>query len=137
MNAFSRIVAALAVLFAVALIAPTSVAEDDAPSIKDIMNKAHKGGDSILSKLGKDLKAEKPDWDEIAALSKELVTLGSALGKNKPKKGDQESWDKLTKEYVETATALQAAAEKKEKKDAAAAQEKLSKSCMSCHKAHK
>ncbi len=137
MNYFSRIVAALAVLVAVGFVARPGVADDKTPSIKEIMNKAHKGGTSILSSLGKDLKADSPDWTEVTKLSKELVTLGSALGKNKPAKGDQDSWDKLTKEYVETATALEAAAENKEKKDAVASQEKLARSCMACHKAHK
>jgi cytochrome c553 len=132
-----RPLTALAACAALVLVASSSGAEDKTPPIKEIMNKAHKGGDSLLATVGKDLKADKPDWDDVQKLSKQLVELGTALGKNKPPKGDQDSWDKLTKEYVETANTLVAAADKKEKKDAAAAQAKLAGSCMACHKAHK
>ncbi len=136
MHQLSRMVAGLAVLsLLIGMI--SSSAADDAPSIKDIMNKAHKGGDSIKGKLEKDLKSDKPDWDEVTKLSKELVSLGEALGKAKPSKGDQESWDKQTKAYQEKAKALLAAAEKKEKKDAEAALKAIGGSCGACHKAHK
>jgi cytochrome c553 len=137
MHQFARTIAGLAVLAILAGVMSTSVAEEQDVSTKDIMNKAHKGGDSIKSKLEKDLKGDKVDWDEVTKLSKELVSLGEALSKNKPPKGEQESWDKLTKSYAESAKALLAAAEKKEKKDADAAMKKIAGSCGACHKAHK
>jgi hypothetical protein len=137
MNQLSRMVAAIAVLALLAGCLTSLGADDKDPTIKEIMTKAHKGGDAILSKLGKDLKADKPDWDADAKLSAELVKLGTALGKNKPPKGEKESWEKLTKAYVETAKALDAAIEKKEKKDAVEDQKKLAGMCKDCHTAHR
>lgn len=129
--------AALLAVVAVLGTVTSSSAEQDDPSIKEIMTKAHKGGDAILGKIGKGLGAKEPAWDDLAKLSKELQTLGTALGKAKPAKGEQASWDKLTKEYNANAKDLVAAVEKKEQKDAQAAQKKLSGSCMGCHSAHK
>ncbi|MBY0522376.1 MAG: cytochrome c [Gemmataceae bacterium] len=134
---FSRFVVGLALLATLAFALPSSAEDDKDPSIKEIMTKAHKGGDAILGKIGKDLAAKEPDWADVTKLSKELVGLGASLAKNKPTKGEQESWDKLTKSYNESAKALLAAAEKKETKDAKEAHKKLSGSCKGCHDAHK
>lgn len=70
---------------------PVIGADDDAEpkyKIKDVMNKAMKGGNSLIKKVagGKASDAEK----------KELYDLLVALGKNKPPKGDAKSWEKLT-----------------------------------------
>ncbi len=127
-----------AVLMGLAVSWTQSSAEDDKePSIKAIMTKAHKGGDSLIATVGKDLKAADPDWVDVQSKTKELVKLGSALGKNEPPKGEKESWEKLTKSYVDTAKQLDKAAQAKEKDKAVAAHTKLTKMCMTCHKAHK
>jgi hypothetical protein len=136
MQQLSRMIAGLAGLAMLVGFIGASVAEDG-PSIKEIMNKAHKGGDSIKGQLDKEMKSDKPDWDHVTKLSKELVSLGEALGKAKPSKGEASSWDKLTKDYNDNAKALLAAAEKKDKGDAAAATKKLGTMCNACHKAHK
>lgn len=109
----------------------------DKVSIKDIMGKAHKGGDALLSKLGKELKGTDVPWEDVQKQAKELVDLGTSLSKATPSKGDKSSWDKLTASYLSDAKALSAAAEKKNKDDAVAAQKKLSTSCKACHSAHK
>ena len=127
----------LALLAAAALTRSPSYAADKDPTIKEIMTKAHKGGDALLGTLGKDLKADSPDWDKVQKETKELVELGTSLGKNDPPKGDKESWMKLTAAYLDTAKDLDAAAGKKDKDTAAADQKKLTGSCMNCHKAHK
>ena len=116
---------------------PSSAEDDKEPSIKAIMTKAHKGGDSLLFTVGKELKAADPDWADIQKKSKELVKLGTALSKNEPPKGEKASWEKLTKAYVDTAKQLDAASKAKEKTKAVNAQAKLTKMCMNCHKAHK
>ncbi|HTU23230.1 MAG TPA: hypothetical protein VMG10_34670 [Gemmataceae bacterium] len=114
------------------------IAEDDKePSIKAIMTKAHKGGNSLIKTLEKDLKSAEPDWKDDEKKAKELVKLGTALGKNMPPKGSKESWEKLTKSYVDTAKDLEAAVTAKEKKKAVTAHTKLTKMCAACHKAHK
>lgn len=114
-----------------------SRAQDKNLSIKDIMGKAHKGGDALLSKLGKELKGTDVPWEDVQKQAKELVDLGTSLSKATPSKGDKSSWDKLTASYLSDAKALSAAAEKKNKDDAVAAQKKLSTSCKACHSAHK
>ena len=114
-----------------------SAEDDKEPSIKTIMTKAHKGGNSILATLGKDLKSADPDWKDDEKKTKELVKLGTALGKNEPPKGSKPSWEKLTKSYVDTAKELEAAVTAKEKNKAVAAHTKLTKMCAACHKAHK
>jgi hypothetical protein len=127
----------LALLAAAALTRSPSYAADKDPTIKEIMTKAHKGGDAILGTLGKDLKADSPDWDKVQKETKDLVDLGTALGKNDPPKGEKDSWMKLTMAYLDTAKDLDAAAGKKDKDTAAADQKKLTGMCMNCHKAHK
>jgi hypothetical protein len=116
---------------------PSGAREDKPPTIKQIMGKAHKGDDSLIEKLGKELKDDKPEWEIIQKQSKELLELGTALGKNTPPKGDKESWEKLTKKYVEIATILEGAAEKKELKKAQSAQAGIKTMCAMCHPLHK
>ncbi|HEY7312537.1 MAG TPA: hypothetical protein VH643_24450 [Gemmataceae bacterium] len=116
---------------------PSSAEDDKELSIKAIMTKAHKGGNSLLATVGQDLKAADPDWDDVQMKTKELVKLGTSLGKNEPPKGDKESWEKLTKSYLDTAKQLDAATRAKEKSKAVTAHTKLTKMCMACHKVHK
>jgi hypothetical protein len=131
-------VALAAVLMGLVVSWTQSSAEDGKdPSIKAIMTKAHKGGNSLLATVGKDLKGADPDWDDVQKKTKDLVKLGTSLGKNEPPKGDKGSWEKLTSSYVDTAKQLDAAAGAKEKSKAVTAHTKLTKMCMACHKAHK
>ena len=127
-----------AALIGLAASGTQSIAEDDKdPSIKEIMTKAHKGGNSLLSTVGKDLKSAEPNWDDVQTKTKELVKLGKSLGKNDPPKGDKESWEKLTKSYLDTAKQLDDAVRAKEKSKAVTAHSKLTKMCAACHKVHK
>jgi cytochrome c556 len=107
------------------------------PTIKDIMTKAHKGGKSLLGNINGELREDEPDWNDVQRDTKELVELGSALGKNTPPKGDQASWDRLTKDYVTKARSLEAAAESKNKSGAQAALKQIQGSCKVCHMAHR
>jgi hypothetical protein len=116
---------------------PSSADDDKEPTIKEIMTKAHKGGNSLLNTVGKDLKAADPDWAEVQKKTKELVKLGTSLGKATPPKGDKESWEKLTKSYTDTAKDLNRSAGNKDKDKAVGAQMKLTKMCANCHMAHK
>jgi hypothetical protein len=133
-----RLLGLVAVL---ALVSGTSVTADekkgDKPSIKEIMTKAHKGSDSLLSKLRAELKESDTDWADVGKNSKELLKLGTELGKAKPDKGEQKSWKQLTTAYAKNAKALEEAAGKKNKKAAESALTRITGSCTSCHKAHK
>jgi hypothetical protein len=107
------------------------------PTIKDIMTKAHKGGKSLLANINGELKEDEPDWNDVQRDTKELLQLGSSLGKNTPPKGDQASWDRLTKAYVATAQSLETAAEGKNKSAAQSALKQIQGSCRGCHQAHR
>jgi hypothetical protein len=111
--------------------------EEKDPSIKAIMTKAHKGGNSLLATVRKDLMSDETNWADVQKKTKELVKLGTALGKNEPPRGDKESWAKLTGAYVENAKALDAAVGKQQKDEALKEQMKLAGRCMECHKAHR
>lgn len=128
-----------AIMMGLALVAATAVTarDENAPSIKDIMTKAHKGGDSILGRIRADLKDTDTNWADVTKESKELVKLGTDLSKAKPEKGEAKSWKKLTDNYIKNVKTLQAAAEKKDKKTAQAAVGRIGMSCGACHKAHK
>ena len=138
MTRLTCVAAGLALLAVLGLVlAPTRAADKDNPSIKEIMTKAHKGGDSLIGKLGAELKAPEPEWATVQEQTKELVDLGTALGKNEPPRGDKESWEKLTKAYLDNAKDMEAAAEKKDKATTAADLMKVRGMCMKCHQAHK
>ena len=52
------------------------------PTIKEIMTKAHKGGDSLDREARQGAEGREPKWDDVQKQTKELVELGSGLGKN-------------------------------------------------------
>jgi hypothetical protein len=106
-------------------------------TIKEVMDRAHKGSGSLLDSIGKDLKTDQPDWPGIQKESKELVVLGTALGKAKPPRGEQTNWDKLCRQYIDNAKALDAAVDNKNKDTAQTLQKALKMSCRDCHMAHR
>ena len=87
--------------------------------------------------VGKDLKADEPEWAAVQKKTKDWVPLATALGKNDPPKGEKKSWEKLTNQYLENVKALDAAAQKKDKEKALASHKKVTGMCASCHKIHK
>lgn len=109
----------------------------DDPDIKTIMKKCNAGKGAICSKVGADLKATEPKWDEVSDLVKDWVPLAKALGKNDPPKGDKESWKKLTDAYAKAADDLEKATKDKDLTAAKAAYKTLSTGCTGCHKLHK
>jgi hypothetical protein len=128
----------MAVLMTVVLAtSPVEAQGDKTPTIKEIMGKLHKGTTSLRPALGKELKAEEPNWEEVQKQTKEFALLAASIGKNDPPMGEKASWEKLTKAYADTAKAMDAAAQKKDKKAALAAHGKLSGACLACHKAHR
>ena len=112
-------------------------AEGDTPSIKDVMNKLHKGANSPLGKLKGELAAPSPDWEKIQKTTKDFVILGASLAKNDPPKGEKASWQTLTDAYFSDSKALDDAAHAKDQAAAVAAHKKLTASCKSCHSQHK
>jgi hypothetical protein len=98
-----------------------SSAQDKAKhSIKDVMKKAHKEG---LLKTVASGKATKEDKDT-------LIELYTALGQNKPPKGEAGSWKEKT-------DAILSAAKDAAKDAKAGAKLQKTVDCKGCHSAHK
>jgi cytochrome c556 len=110
---------------------------DDPPTIKDVMDKLHKGASSPLAKLKTALKASSPDWSAVQDLTKDFEEFGAALAKNDPPRGEKADYEKLAKAYAANAKALNAAAKAEDKGKAEAAFKKIAASCKTCHTAHK
>jgi hypothetical protein len=91
-------------------------------TIKDVMQKAHKGG--LLKKVtgGKASDAE----------AKELLAMYTALVKDKPPKGDAEDWKKRTEALVAGAKLVVDG-----KKDEGIMKLNDASKCADCHKIHK
>jgi hypothetical protein len=121
------------------LVAATLAAgfDDETPTIKDVMQKLHRGKSSPLAKLKTALKSDSPDWKAIQKTTKEFEKFGAALPKNDPPKGSKAAYTKLADRYYASAKALNEAALKEEKAEAQAALTKISTSCAACHKAHR
>lgn len=107
------------------------------PTIKEVMDKLHKGANAPLATVGRGLKADTPDWPKLQKETKNFVILGAALAKNTPPRGGKESWEKLALNYFNNAKALDDAVQKENKDDAEAAYAKIRGSCMACHRAHR
>jgi hypothetical protein len=130
----------LGVMALVLTMSATGVAEDKkdkkdekVPTIKEIMQKGHKGTDAFIGKIKSEAKEGK--WDEAKDHAKALALFGEYMGKNKPTKGDEKSWETLSKKYLESTKATLKAVEDK---DAKAVEKALGTiNCMECHKVHR
>jgi hypothetical protein len=111
---------------AVALVAGLAIskAADDKPkyTIKEVMKAAHAGDES----LAKSVVTGKGSDDD----KKKLVEYYSALGQNKPPKGDADSWKSKCDALL---TAAKAVADGKD----ATTDLKKAMDCMACHSAHR
>ena len=113
--------ALLALLFAsVAMFSP---AQDAKLSIKEIMEKAHKGNPPLCGKVAME-KASKEE-------KQQLLELWTALGTNKPPKGPEKSWKDKTDAMVSAAKG--AVADDK----GYGAKVKAAVNCKACHEVHK
>src|SRR4051794_23539529 len=138
MKRIGTLVGALALALGLGwMLSDTQAQEKKDLTIKQIMAKAHKGGDALLSKIGKELGGDTVPWKDVDTQAEELVKLGKALAASTPKKGDKASWDELTAKYTDNAKALEKAAHKEDKNAAQTALKALKGSCKACHDAHK
>src|SRR4051812_1750640 len=113
MKKVACIATALALLGTAGL-AATLAGDDDAPSVKDVMTKLHKGANSPLAQVKKELRASNPNWKVIQTRAKDFTTLGSTLAKNDPPKGDKAHFKGLADAYYDNAKELDAAAKKED-----------------------
>jgi hypothetical protein len=133
----SLVCAVAGVIGVMAVALASAFAADKIPTVKEIMDKLHKGANPPIILIKRSLQSGEPDWEEIQKQTKEFVELGGALGKNDPPQGDNASWAKLTKQYFENAKAMDAAAQKNDKRETLRYQAKLAGSCTTCHKIHR
>ena len=100
-----------------------ATAQDDKPkyTIKEVMQKAHKGG--LMKKVASG-QGTKED-------AQQLVEMYNALGKNKPPKGEAASWEEKTKALIA------AAQDVVDGKQGAGPRLQQAANCMACHSAHK
>jgi uncharacterized protein YdeI (YjbR/CyaY-like superfamily) len=107
--------------------------DEKVPTIKEIMQKGHKGTDAYITQLKAAAKDGK--WDDAKELAKTLAFFGENLGKNKAPIGAADSWEKLTKKYAESTKAAYKGAEDK---DAKAVEKALGMiNCGECHTPHR
>ena len=111
--------------------------EKKPPTVKELMKRAHAGQTSLLSSVGRGLRADPPDWPAIQRQTGELVEVGAFLGRNEPPVGDRASWERLAQAYRDQVKALDEAARKEDRRGAQSAKAKLDASCGACHRAHR
>jgi cytochrome c556 len=111
--------------------------DEKTPTIKEVMQKLHKGPNAALAKLKKDLAADSLDWKDIQAKTNEFETFGAALPKNDPPKGKIDDWKKLADSYYDNVKKLNASAKEEDKDGVKTAFSKISNACAACHKAHR
>jgi hypothetical protein len=100
-----------------------SVVAQEVKAIKDVMGMAHKGKDSLLSKI---TAGKGTDEDH-----KKLLTMYEALATFKPPMGEEKSWKEKTDALIAAAKELV------EKKAGAADKLKAASNCKACHSVHK
>jgi hypothetical protein len=109
------------------------------PTVKEVMKKINYRDTALTPTVGKELRADPPNWDEVQRDARLLMTYVEALAKNDPPQGDKASWEQMTRAYIQGARELDAAAQKKDRSAAQAAHAKIANPahCNSCHKVHR
>ncbi len=131
-------VSLIGVLAVTCLIGRTTGADDQgAATIDKIMETLHQGRKSTLATLKTALKSSSPDWAAIQKQTKTYAKLAGDLPKNDPPKGDPAHFKKLAKAFAANAKALDEAAQKEDLAATKTALGKITRSCDTCHDAHK
>jgi cytochrome c556 len=121
----------------VALATGVILAQERAPSIKEIMARLNKPG-GLYPTLSKELKSETVDWDEVRQQMHSFAKFAAELSKNSPPKGDPGSWNRLANQYAENARLAEQAAAKKDRGATKAALSRLGgTACETCHAEHR
>ena len=105
-------------------------------STKEIMTRAHKGEQSLVSRLNADLQKPQPDWPKDEEYLAEMIRLVSRLTTQKPPHGSQEAWNTRVHDYVDNAKDIQQDLKEQNVQAARASVGKLLKTCKGCHDAH-
>jgi hypothetical protein len=110
--------------------------------IKQVM-KRFGGPQGLPAKIGGELTANPPSWDDLLKDTTDLKAQAAVLETATPAKGTKDSWVKHVKDFADLAAALDDAIQAKDQAKAKDAQAKLgrgdmrSPACSDCHKDHK
>ena len=105
----------------------SEAADKKEPSMKELMRKTHKGDNSPLMRVDRQLRADAPAWTEVRKDVAALMVVSDAL-----KKRGNEGY-RSPALYIQGMKALDVATKKEDRKDAGAALGQVKASCMSCH----
>src|SRR4051812_37384461 len=85
---------------------PVGAAEDEVPSIKQIMVKLTKGKTSLTPKIGAELKKSDPKWETLQTQTAEYVKFADYMEQNDPPKGNKDEWKDVAKAFAVDAKEL-------------------------------
>jgi hypothetical protein len=129
-----------AMLAGAVLLIPLAQAQDGkTPTIKDIMKKLNYRDTALCPTLGKSLRADPPNWDDVQKDARTCLNCVELLARLDPPKGDRGSWQKFSQAYLMAARELDSAAQRKDRPAAQAAHQKLANPamCNGCHNIHR
>ncbi len=84
-----RLVCAMSLLAMVGVSVLAGAQDDKTATIKEVMQKLHKGANSPLAKLKKALASDSPDWEGIQKTTKDFASLGAVPGQERPAQGGE------------------------------------------------
>lgn len=107
------------------------------PTIKEIMNQAHRCRSNYISQVRIGLSQPEVPWTNVEQRSRDLVQMGKYLQRNTPKRNWGEPWERITNVYISHATLLADAAERQDLESAKWHSEKMRALCARCHREHR
>lgn len=133
MKKFLSVLSVFAIVGAV-VISYSHAQGDKTPTVKEIMGKVAKGA---LPKVGKALKAEKPDWKSVKKGTETIAKYTKFLADNDPPRGEKDDWKEKADAFYDAGKALDDAAKDEDLDKARDSLKKMGASCKACHDAHK
>jgi cytochrome c556 len=109
-------------------LAGSAAADKKEPTMKELMAKTHKGDNSPLMRIDRQLRSDDPAWTDVRKDVAALMIVSDRLAK-----GDGGGYRNPAL-YIKGMKALDAAAKKEDKPASATAFSQVKASCMSCHK---
>lgn len=115
--------------------APATV--EPIPTIRQIMQQAHRCQNNYIYQVGRDLKQLEVDWSNLEQRSRDLIRMGKYLQQNTPPRGGGKEWERITGVYVAHATLLADAVDRHDLPTAQQHTQQLKQLCARCHRAHR
>src|SRR5689334_5516604 len=103
-------------------------ADKKEPTMKDLMARTHKGDNSPLMRVDRQLRSDAPNWADVRKDVAALMVVSDRL-----EKGDGGGY-RNPKLYIQGMKSLHVAAGKEDRTASTTAFNQVKASCMSCHK---